>query len=100
MFTTMLFDTSCTVSALAVAAVVAPFLSTSAPLSPNVPSTELPELRFGLFAPKTAVKRDDSQRADVMLKSISDRNAASEGSSLAKLMWPREPALLTSTARE
>lgn len=100
MFTTTLFDTSCAVSALAVEAVVAPFSPTPAPLTANVHSTELPKLGFGLFAPKTAENRDDSQRADVMLKSISDRNAASEGSLFAKPMWPREPALLTSTARE
>ena len=54
----------------------------------------------GLQAPKSEVKRDESQRADVTLRSTSDFSLANEGSSCTKLMWPREPALLTSTARE
>lgn len=52
------------------------------------------------FAPKMAAKRDESQKAEVTLKSMSDLSVASEGSSLTRLMWPRDPALLTSIARE
>lgn len=57
-------------------------------------------LSSDFLAPKTAAKRDESQKAEVTLKSISDLNVGSEGSSFAKLMWPRDPALLTSIARE
>lgn len=110
-FTTTLFDTSRVVPSPTPAA-AAPLLLSFTPSDPSpspsrAPATGSPSpgekahpFSSDFFAPNIAVKRDDSHKAEVTLKSISDLKVASEGSSFAKLMWPREPALLTSVARE
>lgn len=85
-----------------VSPVTAPLPGTSSALKVVASGSFLGKVRpsGGPQAPNREVKRDDSQRADVTLKSISDFSLANEGSSSTKLMWPREPALLISTARE
>lgn len=98
MFTNTLFDTSRTAPPPVVAAATLVLFASAA--CAGSPDDEPPPISSDFLAPKTAAKRDESQKAEVMLKSISDLSVASEGSSFAKLMWPRDPALLTSIARE
>lgn len=97
-FTRTLFDKSRTAPPPVLLAAVTLVSAFDAPA--GSPDEEPPPFSPDFLAPKTAAKRDDSQKAEVMLKSISDLSVASEGSSFAKLMWPRDPALLTSIARE